>query len=134
MELFVPVPQCDFAHLRLALHRVFVDGRAYHAVTSQDRARAYLQRHRMLRCIVESDTSERFIFIENTDVVFGAVWNIPAFFMYSHRLDMLWVYGSCERVVHHAMSTAKGDKTALRQRARKLLVTRELKSFQLLSY
>lgn len=126
MSLFEPVPQCDFVHLRLALHRVFVDGIAYHAETHQECAYAYTQRHRMLRVIVKSESSERFIYVGNPDVVFGVVWDVPAFYMYSHKLDMLWVYGSFERVVQYVLAKSEGDKVALVQRARKLLVTREL--------
>ena len=91
---------------------------------------AIVQQQRAMRLIVESELSERFMFAGHPDVIFGATWDVPAFYLYSHTLDMLWVYGSAERILQHVVPTGKGDREAVLQRARKLLVTRELKSFQ----
>ena len=129
MATFEAVPQCDFAHLRQALHRVFVDGHAYNAYDRRDRAAAYAQRYKMVVAISESQWTERFNSSENPDVVFGANWVVPVFFVYSHRLDTLWVYMYSEIVVQHAVDRTTGDKVQALQRARKLLVTRELEAY-----
>ena len=131
MATFKSVPQCDFAHLLRSLHRVFVDGRAYTAATRQESAYAYTQRYKMVTTIVHSEWTERITSSATPDVVFGATWSVPAYFVYSHKLDLLWVYGYSDIVAKHAVDRATGDKVDALQRARKLLMTRELESFQL---
>lgn len=126
MPLLECVPQCDFTHLEHAPERVYVDGDAYHYRSQRDRDKAYAQRIAMLRAVV--DDADCFTISTDPDIVFGATWSLDAsrglgaFWVYSHELDTLWVYGDPEIVVGRAGYRAP----EMMQRIRKMLVVREI--------
>lgn len=91
------------------------ESRVFYDLEDGDRTRAHVQRMRMLHAIIASPYHQTWVDKLDHNVVFGAAWNVGAFYVFLAEQQAMWVFGDEGGVVDILMSrqSAAGPMTEI---------------------
>jgi len=109
--------------------------KAFHRQEAADRARAYNERNKMIRAIVDSPVHDAFVTTLEPTLIIGVASNLTVYYAYSRPTDTIWIYSHPEEVIDIVLTSDNftwaanlpPDAVQLAQRMRHLFLLREFR-------